>query len=118
MHNQLFANSPARDAAQLTTQASLLGLDTKKFEACLNSGNGGTHAAEMRESVARMQQLGVDGTPPGADRPHARSRQPPLKVIELVYGAMPYARLQDHHRRRAGAGALRASIPNPPIGNP
>jgi protein-disulfide isomerase len=89
MHDLLFTNSPARDAAQLTTQASLLGLDMKKFEACLNNGNGGTHAAEIRASVLRMQQLGVGGTPlvligltpaPGS----------PMKVIGSVYGAMPY----------------------------
>jgi len=89
MHDLLFTNSPARDAAQLSTQASLLGLDMKKFDACLNNGNGGTHAAEIRASVLRMQQLGVGGTPlvligltptPGS----------PLKVIDSIYGAMPY----------------------------
>jgi protein-disulfide isomerase len=89
MHDLLFTNSPARDAAQLTTQASMLGLDMKKFDACLNNGNGGTHAAEIRASVLRMQQLGVGGTPlvligltpaPGS----------PMKVIGSVYGAMPY----------------------------
>jgi protein-disulfide isomerase len=90
MHDLLFTNSPARDAAQLATQASMLGLDMKKFDACLNNGNGGAHAAEIRESIARMQQLGVGGTPlvligltpaPGS----------PMKVIGSVYGARPYA---------------------------
>jgi protein-disulfide isomerase len=89
MHDLLFTNSPARDAAQLTANANLIGVDTKKFEACLNGGNGGTHAAAIRESVARMQQLGVDGTPltligltpaPGA----------PMKIVSSVYGAKPY----------------------------
>ena len=90
MHDLLFTNSPAREASQLSTQASMLGLDMKKFDACLNSGNGGVHAAEIRASVARMQQLGVGGTPlvligltpaPGS----------PMKVIGSVYGAKPYA---------------------------
>jgi protein-disulfide isomerase len=89
MHDLLFTNSPARDAAQLTANANLIGVDTKKFEACLNGGNGGTHAAAIRESIARMQQLGVDGTPltligptpaPGA----------PMKIVSSVYGAKPY----------------------------
>ena len=89
MHDLLFTNSPARDAAQLSTQASLLGLDMKKFGACLNDGNGGAHAAAIRSSVLRMQQLGVGGTPlvligltpaPGN----------PMKVVESIYGAMPY----------------------------
>jgi protein-disulfide isomerase len=90
MHDLLFTNSPARDAAQLATQASMLGLDMKKFDACMNNGNGGAHAPEIRASIARMQQLGVGGTPlvligltpaPGS----------PMKVIGSVYGARPYA---------------------------
>jgi protein-disulfide isomerase len=89
MHNLLFTNSPARDASQLTASADTLGVDTKKFEACLNGGNGGAHAPAIRESIARMQQLGVGGTPlvligltpaPGS----------PMKVVSAVYGAKPY----------------------------
>src|SRR6266545_2125162 len=90
MHDLLFTNSPARDASQLSAQASMLGLDMKKFDACMNGGNGGAHAAEIRAGIARVQQLGVGGTPlvligltpvPGA----------PMKVISSVYGAKPYA---------------------------
>jgi protein-disulfide isomerase len=87
MHDLLFSNAPARDAIQLTTNAATLGIDTKKFDACLN---GGKHAPAIRDSVARMQQLGVEGTPltligmtpaPGT----------PMKVVNSVYGAKPYA---------------------------
>ncbi len=90
MHDLLFTNSPAREASQLATQASMLGLDMKKFDACMNNGNGGAHAADIRASIARMQELGVGGTPlvligltpaPGS----------PMKVIASVYGAQPYA---------------------------
>lgn len=89
MHDLLFTNAPARDASQLTATAGMLGVDTKKFEACLNGGNGGTHAPAIRESIVRMQQLGVGGTPlvligltpaPGS----------PMKVVSSVYGAQPY----------------------------
>ncbi len=89
MHDLLFTNAPARDASQLTANAGMLGVDTRKFEACLNDGNGGPHAATIRASIARMQQLGVDGTPlvligltpqPGT----------PMKVLASVYGAKPY----------------------------
>ena len=87
MHNSLFTNPPARDAAQLTAQAKALGLDEAKFAACLS---GQVHAPAIRDSVARMQQLGVGGTPltlvgltpaPGA----------PMKVVSSIYGARPYA---------------------------
>jgi protein-disulfide isomerase len=90
MHDLLFTNSPAREASQLVTQASMLGLDMTKFEACLNNGNGGAHAAEIRASVGRMQQLGVGGTPLvliGL----TPAQGSPLKVIGSVYGAKPYA---------------------------
>ena len=90
MHDLLFTNSPAREASQLATQASMLGLDMTKFEACMNNGNGGGHAAEIRASIARLQQLGVGGTPLvliGLTPPPGS----PMKVIGSVYGAKPYA---------------------------
>lgn len=87
MHENLFASSPVRDAAQLTAKAQTLGLDTTKFNACLS---GGRHATAVRDRIERMQQLGVEGTPltligitpaPGA----------PMKIVSSVYGAKPYA---------------------------
>ena len=87
MHTSLFTNPPARDAAQFTAQAKTLGLDEGKFAACLK---GEVHASAVRDSVARMQQLGVGGTPltlvglTPADGA-------PLKVIASIYGARPYA---------------------------
>lgn len=89
MHDLLFTNAPAREASQLSANAGMLGVDTKKFETCLNDGKGGPHAAAIRTSISRMQQLGVEGTPlvligltpaPGT----------PLKVLASVYGAKPY----------------------------
>ncbi len=87
MHDSLFTNAPVRDAAQLTAQAKAIGLDEAKFGSCLS---GGVHAAAIRNSVARMQQMGVGGTPltligltpaPGAQ----------MKIVASVYGARPYA---------------------------
>jgi protein-disulfide isomerase len=90
MHQRLFeTNSPAKQASELSASAAMIGVDMKKFEACMNGGNGGTHAPAIRESIARMQQLGVGGTPlvlvgmtpaPGS----------PMKVVSSVYGAKPY----------------------------
>jgi protein-disulfide isomerase len=87
MHDSLFTNPPAHDAAQLTAQAKAIGLDEAKFGSCLS---GGAHAPALRASIARMQELGVAGTPltligltpaPGA----------PMKVVSSVYGARPFA---------------------------
>jgi protein-disulfide isomerase len=89
MHELLFTNSVARDASQLSASANMLGIDMKKFDACLNNGNGSPHAAAIRESVSRMQDLGVGGTPlvligmtPAAGTP--------MKIVSSVYGAKPY----------------------------
>lgn len=87
MHDSLFTSAPARDAAQLTAQAKALGLDMTRFDACLS---GGRHATPIRDSIMRMEQLGVGGTPltligitpaPGT----------PMKIVSSVYGARPYA---------------------------
>jgi len=89
MHDLLFTNSPAREVSQLAANAGMLGVDTKKFEDCMNGGKGSRYAPAIRQSIARMQQLGVEGTPlvlvgltpaPGT----------PMKVISFVYGAKPY----------------------------
>ncbi|MEP6916925.1 MAG: DsbA family protein, partial [Acidobacteriota bacterium] len=87
MHDILFTNSPAKEASQLVEEATMVGLDAGKFSACLGSGR---HAPAINSSIARMRQLGVDGTPltligvtpaPGA----------PMKIVSSVYGAKPYA---------------------------
>jgi protein-disulfide isomerase len=86
MHMALFAGAPVKDVAGLTEKAKGLGLDMSRFSACLSSGQ---HAGAIKESVARMERLGVAGTPmtlvgltpaPGA----------PFKVVKYIYGAQPY----------------------------
>jgi protein-disulfide isomerase len=86
MHRSLFANPPARDAAQFTAQARAIGADVAKFSACLT---GGKYGAPVRETVEQIQGLGIGGTPttlvgitpsPGA----------PMKIAKVVVGAQPY----------------------------
>jgi protein-disulfide isomerase len=89
MHDLLFTNTPAKDVSQLSANAGMLPVDTKKFEECLNGGKGGKHAPAIRQSIARMQQLGVGGTPLvliGMTPPPGS----PMKVVSFVYGAKPY----------------------------
>jgi protein-disulfide isomerase len=87
MHDILFTNTPARESSQLIEEAKMVGLDAAKFTACLSSGR---HAPAITSSIARMQQLGVGGTPltligltpsPGT----------PMKIVSSIYGAKPYA---------------------------
>jgi protein-disulfide isomerase len=85
MHAQLFA-APTKDVAQLVKQAESIGVDGPAFRKCLE---GGKYLGPVRESVARMQTLGIDSTPtflvgltPTGDQP--------MKVLKVVRGAVPY----------------------------
>ncbi|HXW08715.1 MAG TPA: DsbA family protein [Vicinamibacterales bacterium] len=89
MHAALFA-SPTRDVGQLVSQGESLGLDAAAFRACLT---GNKYAAPVRESVARMQQLGIDSTPMfliGLTPPDGQ----PMKILKVVKGAHPFQQFQ------------------------
>jgi len=86
MHRSLFANSPVKDAKALTAQAQGVGVDAGRFGTCMSSGK---YAASIKDSVSRMEQLGVGGTPLiliGLTPPAGQ----PMKVVASVYGAKPY----------------------------
>ena len=59
-HDQLFARQQSLQANDLKTYASVLGLDTTKFDACLDSSR---HADRVRTGIAEGTQLGIDSTP-------------------------------------------------------
>jgi protein-disulfide isomerase len=91
MHAALFATPPPREGGQLVpqliAQAQMIGVDAGKFRSCLD---GGKYSKPVRESVARMQELGIDSTPtfllglaPAAGQP--------MKVLKVVKGAMPFS---------------------------
>ena len=87
MHNSLFANAPAKDDATLTAQAQAVGVNTAAFTSCLS---GGRYTSQVKASVARMEQLGVGGTPLTLIGLTPAPGQP-MKVVSYVYGARPYA---------------------------
>ena len=87
MHAILFSTPPAKEDTALTAQAQSAGLDTSKFTACLASGR---NAASIKTSVARMEQLGISGTPMTVIGLTPAPGQP-MKVVKYVYGARPYA---------------------------
>jgi protein-disulfide isomerase len=87
MHLSLFNGPIAKDDATLEKQAQSVGLDVAQFKSCLSSDR---HSASIKDSVARMERLGIGGTPmtllgftpaPGQ----------PMKVEKYIYGALPYA---------------------------
>ena len=86
MHAKLFA-TPTRDPAQLVQQAQELGMDGGKIKACLD---GGKYAKPVRESVSRMEQLGVNSTPTFLVGLTPAPGQP-MKIAKVVKGAHPFS---------------------------
>jgi protein-disulfide isomerase len=87
MHNSLWAGAPVKDAGSLVAKAVAVGVDAQEFTACLSSGK---HAAAVRDSVTRMEGLGIGGTPMTLIGLTPAPGQP-LKVAKYIYGAMPFA---------------------------
>ena len=87
MHDRLFANQQALDAAKLPEHATAIGLDAKKFQACLD---GGKYAAEIRKDMADADRLGVTATPTtliAVSQPN----DPNVKVVKVIRGAQSFA---------------------------
>jgi protein-disulfide isomerase len=89
LHAKLF-EAPARTIDQLVPLGQAAGLDVTAFRACLDSGK---HAQEVKDSVARIQKMGISGTP------HFLIGRTPaggaaMKVSKVVEGAQPYDSFQ------------------------
>jgi len=87
MHASLFTQPPSKSDSDLNAQAKNLGLDIAAFGTCLSSGR---HAGAVKESAARMEQLGIAGTPMTLIGLTPAPGQP-MKVVKYVYGAKPYS---------------------------
>jgi protein-disulfide isomerase len=60
LHDHMFANQGQLDVDALKAAAKTKGLDTKKFDECLDSGK---NSAAVQASMKAGQELGVEGTP-------------------------------------------------------
>ena len=87
MHTVLFAMPPSKTDEDLVKYAGSAGLNASQFTSCLTSGK---HAASVKASVQRMEQLGVGGTPMTLIGLTPAPGQP-MKVVKFIYGAKPYA---------------------------
>ena len=87
MHDRLFANQKTLEAAKLADHATAIGLDAKKFQACLD---GGKYEAEIRKDIADAERLGVSATPTtliAVSQPN----DPNVKVVKVIRGAQNFA---------------------------
>ena len=87
MHDRLFANQNSLEPAMLTAHAQAVGLDTKKFQGCLDSGK---YAAQIRKDIADANKIGITGTPTtviGMTQPN----DPKIKVLRVIRGAQGFS---------------------------
>ena len=85
LHAKLF-EKPARTIDEIVGLGQSAGLDAVALRTCMDSGK---YSATVRDSVARMQKIGVDSTPMFLIGKTPAPGQP-MKVATVVQGAHPY----------------------------
>jgi protein-disulfide isomerase len=112
MHDLLFANQQALENSNLLAYATRLGLNVPAFQKALESGK---YEPKVSANAAEAANLGFTGAPSfaiGLTQPN----EAPVKIIEVIIGAQPYANFQKEF-----ADALnpqRPSVPTQPIAVP
>jgi protein-disulfide isomerase len=85
LHTKLF-ETPLKTSEQLIGLAQNMGLDATAFRACLESGK---YTKAVKDSVARIQKLNINGTPMFlVGRTPAGSQ--PMTVAKVIEGAQSY----------------------------
>jgi protein-disulfide isomerase len=89
LHTKLF-EKPVRTIDQLVPLGQAAGLNVDAFRSCLESGK---HSTEVKDSVARIQKMGISGTPAFLIG-RTPSGKEPMKVSKFVEGAQSYEAFQ------------------------
>ena len=90
MHDRLFANQKALARSDLLAHAQAIGIETDRFQSCLD---GGRMSAKVREDMAEAKRLGLTGTPAfliGEVRPDGT-----VRVVRTIGGAHPLPVFQE-----------------------
>jgi protein-disulfide isomerase len=88
MHRVLFENQSRLAESQFSRYALSLGLDTRKFDACLRTGM----APRIRQGVAEAQRIGIGATPSFAIGRLQRGGT--VKILRIIRGAAAFATLE------------------------
>lgn len=91
MHDRLFQNQKALEPAMLTAHAEAIGLDAKKFQACLD---GGKYTEDIKKDMAEAAKYGITGTPTtviGLTEPNGST----IKVLKVLRGAKALAEFKE-----------------------
>ena len=87
MHDRLFANQNGLALVQLKSYAEALGLDSPRFDTCLESGK---YAGEVRKDLALGAKAGITATP-SFGIGFTDSEDPnKVKVVQTLRGALPF----------------------------
>jgi protein-disulfide isomerase len=84
MHDRLFANQNSLEPAMLAGHAQAIGVDAKKFQACLDSEK---YAAEIRKGIAEANKYGITGTPTSVIGLTQPNDPKTIKVLKVIRGA-------------------------------
>lgn len=90
MHDVLFSNQGALEDSNLVSYATAMGLDTVKFQQCLNTNR---YEAQIRNSSAEGRRAGFDATPIqvlGLTEANGSA----VKVLKVISGAVGYPAVQ------------------------
>jgi protein-disulfide isomerase len=88
MHDRLFANQDKLKPDDLVAHAKALGLDGRRFEACLDSDK---YEERIKASIALGEKLGIDGTPAIA---LGRNRNGKIEAVRLIVGSLPFEAIE------------------------
>lgn len=91
MHDRLFANQAALKPEDLLKHGEAIGLDSARFQQCLQSGK---YDALIRKMMAQGEKAGVRGTPTvmvGTVEPNSTS----VKVVKIVVGIQPFGAFKE-----------------------
>ncbi len=90
LHAKLW-EKPVNTVDELTAVAQAAGLEMSAFRQCLDSRK---HAQEVKDSVARIQKLGINGTPAFLIGRTPAAGQP-VKVTKFIEGALPFTAFKE-----------------------
>jgi protein-disulfide isomerase len=91
MHDQLFVNNTALAPGDLLRYSQALGLDSQRFQECLESGK---YVNEIRKEMSEGQKAGVKGTPTffiGISNQDGSK----VQVLKVIRGAQPFQNFKE-----------------------
>lgn len=91
MHERLFAHPNSMAPADFVAHAEALGLDSKAFKACMESGK---YTPRVNQARADGERAGVRGTPAfflGITDPNSKK----ITTVAAIRGAHPFAKFQE-----------------------